>query len=195
MVLPKKASFGQRLRGERQRLNWSQQRLAEAIGTTPSTINRWEHDKVLPQPYYREKIHHILGNSASDLFTFNDVLASKDVEVEAQSATMSLSNFPCLRNIYFTGRDEILARLREKLTSTTAGGHPQLYALSGMGGIGKTQIAIEYVYRYGDTYETILWIRADTSQSLLADFVALAHLLDLPEKRDTDQHATIAAVK
>src|SRR5581483_4483265 len=105
------------------------------------------------------------------------------------------SNFPCLRNIYFTGRDEILARLREKLTSTTAGGHPQLYALSGMGGIGKTQIAIEYVYRYGDTYETILWIRADTSQSLLADFVALAHLLDLPEKRDTDQHATIAAVK
>lgn len=195
MVLPNKPSFGQRLRGERQRLNWSQKRLADTIGTTPSTINRWEHDKVLPQPYYREKLHHILGIHAPDLFSFNDVLVSRSVEEEEQSAASSFSNFPCLRNIYFTGREETLDRLREKLTATDTEGHPQLYALSGMGGIGKTQIAIEYVYRYGDTYETILWIHADTYQSLLADFVALAHLFDLPEKQDADQHTIIAAIK
>ena len=191
MVLHKKTSFGQRLRSERQHLNWSQKRLAEAIGTTPSTINRWEHDKVLPQPYYREKLHHIFGTHASDLFSFDDVLVSKSVEATG----CSLSNVPCLRNIYFTGREEILALLHEKLATTDMEGNPQLYALSGMGGIGKTQIAIEYVYRYGDLYETILWIHADTYQSLLADFVALAHLFDLPEKQDADQHAIIAAIK
>ncbi len=195
MVLPKKPSFGQRLRGERQRLNWSQKRLAEAIGTTPSTINRWEHDKVLPQPYYREKLHQTFGTNTPDLFSFTDVPVSSSGETKERPATRSLSNFPCLRNIYFTGREEILARLREKLTTTDTEGHPQLYALSGMGGIGKTQIAIEYIYRYGDTYETILWVHADTYQSLLADFVALAHLFDLPEKQDADQHTIIAAVK
>lgn len=195
MVLPKKTSLGQRLRSERQRLNWSQKRLAESIGTTPSTINRWEHDKVLPQPYYREKLLHIFGANAPNLFSSDDVLASRCREVEEQPTARSLSNLPCLRNIYFTGREEVLARLREKLTTTDTEGYPQLYALSGMGGIGKTQIAIEYVYRYGDSYEAILWVHAETYQSLLADFVALAHLLDLPEKQDTDQHAIIAAVK
>jgi tetratricopeptide (TPR) repeat protein/transcriptional regulator with XRE-family HTH domain len=195
MVLQKKPSLGQRLQGERQRLNWSQKRLSEAIGTTPSTINRWEHDKVLPQPYYREKLHHIFGKNAPDLFSFDGIHVSRDVEVEEQPTTSFLSNFPCLRNIYFTGREEILARLREKLTTTDTRGHTQPYALNGMGGIGKTQIAIEYVYRYGDTYETILWIHADTYQALLTDFVALAHLFDLPEKQDTDQQVTLAAVK
>lgn len=195
MVLPKKTSFGQRLRGERQRLNWSQKRLADAIGTTPSTINRWEHDKTLPQPFYREKLHHIFGTDAPDLFAFHEVLVSRGVEIEERPVASSLNNFPYLRNIYFTGREEILTRLREKLTTTDTAGHSQLYALSGMGGIGKTQIAIEYVYRYGDTYETILWIHADTYQSLLADFVTLAHLFDLPQKQDADQHAIIAAIK
>lgn len=195
MVQPKKPSLGQRLRSERQHLNWSQKRLAEAIGTTPSTINRWEHDKVLPQPYYREKLLHIFGTKAPDLFSFDEVLVSRSVEVEERPATSSFSNFSCLRNIYFTGREELLTCLHEKLITTDMEGHPQLYALSGMGGIGKTQIAIEYVYRYGDAYETILWIHAETDQSLLADFAALAHLLDLPEKQDSDQHAIIAAVK
>ncbi|HZO72310.1 MAG TPA: FxSxx-COOH system tetratricopeptide repeat protein [Ktedonobacteraceae bacterium] len=195
MVLSKKPGLGQRLRNERQRLNWSQKRLADSIGTTPSTINRWEHDKVLPQPYYREKLLHIFGANAPDLFSFDNVLVPRSVPVEEQSVTSSLSNLPCLRNIYFTGRGQLLARLHEKLTITDTEGHPQLYALSGMGGIGKTQIAIEYVYRYGDTYETILWIHAETYQSLLADFVELAHLFDLPEKQEADQHAIIAAVK
>src|SRR5689334_25443117 len=103
MVSPNKKSFGQRLRGERQRLNWSQKRLAEAIGTTTSTINRWEHDKVLPQPYYREKLQHIFGKNEPELFALDDVFTSTSREVEEQPATSSLSNFPSLRNIYFTG--------------------------------------------------------------------------------------------
>ena len=49
-------SIGQRLLRERRLLNWSQQRLAKAIGTTVISVNRWEHDKAVPQAYYREQL-------------------------------------------------------------------------------------------------------------------------------------------
>ncbi|MHB8596362.1 MAG: DUF7779 domain-containing protein [Ktedonobacteraceae bacterium] len=65
------------------------------------------------------------------------------------------------------------------------------------GGIGKTQIAVEYAYHYADDYEAILWARADSYQSLTTDFVTFANvgLLDLPEKADTDQAQVVEAVK
>ena len=49
-------TIGQRLRRERERLSWTQERLAEKIGTSPASINRWENDKTLPQPHYREQL-------------------------------------------------------------------------------------------------------------------------------------------
>ncbi|HJT57476.1 MAG TPA: helix-turn-helix transcriptional regulator, partial [Ktedonobacteraceae bacterium] len=55
MSRQEQTSVGQRLRRERERLNWSQERLAEAIQTTAGSINRWENDKTLPQPHYREQ--------------------------------------------------------------------------------------------------------------------------------------------
>jgi hypothetical protein len=50
------------------------------------------------------------------------------------------------RNKHFTGRTEIITELRGRLSSSVAAVLPQ--ALQGMGGVGKTQVAIEYVYRY-----------------------------------------------
>jgi MinD superfamily P-loop ATPase len=51
-------------------------------------------------------------------------------------------------------------------TQTVAVSQPQ--AISGLGGIGKTQLAIEYAYRYGSEYQAVLWARADTSEALNA---------------------------
>ncbi len=42
--------------------------------------------------------------------------------------------------------------------------HPQ--GISGLGGIGKTQMALEYAYRYGAEYDAVLWVRADTALAL-----------------------------
>lgn len=61
-------SPGARIRYQRRCLNWSQGHLAEAIGTTSMSINRWEHDKALPQPRYREKLCRIFNISAATLF-------------------------------------------------------------------------------------------------------------------------------
>ncbi|KAL9028780.1 MAG: hypothetical protein Q9196_002903 [Gyalolechia fulgens] len=54
---------------------------------------------------------------------------------------------------------------------------PKSYVLYGMGGIGKTETAIEYLYSRRDRFDAVIWIYADTSQKLGAQFVTLAQEL------------------
>jgi tetratricopeptide (TPR) repeat protein len=95
----------------------------------------------------------------------------------------------------FTGREEVLKRLHTALRAgkTTALTQPQ--AISGLGGIGKTQTAVEFAYRYQDDYNFILWIKAESRESIISDFVTMAHLLNLPEQQEQDQSRVVVAVK
>src|SRR5439155_12712552 len=78
-------------------------------------------------------------------------------------------------------------------SKTTALAQPQ--AISGMGGIGKTQTAIEYAYRSREQYGQVLWARADTRENLIQDYVAIARLLQLPEQHLQDQPQIVEGVK
>src|SRR6266566_3877940 len=60
---------------------------------------------------------------------------------------------------------------------------------------GKTQTAVEYAFRYRDDYNTILWVKAESIESINSDFVTIAHLLNLPEKQEQEQHLIVEAVK
>ena len=63
------------------------------------------------------------------------------------------------RNANFTGRDETLEQLHEALR---AGGRAAVtQAINGPGGFGKTQLAIEYAYRYASDYELVWWVAAE----------------------------------
>lgn len=90
---------------------------------------------------------------------------------------------PYHRNPYFTGRETVLIQLHEQLSAHLTGqqsSHPTtVVALSGMGGIGKTQTAIEYAYRYSATYSAVFWARAESGETLFADFVGIAQQLGL----------------
>ena len=66
--------------------------------------------------------------------------------------------------------------------------------LNGLGGIGKTQTAVEYAYRHRQDYEVVLWAGANTRETLVADYAAIADLLDLPEK-NAQSRDTFAARK
>ncbi len=102
---------------------------------------------------------------------------------------------PFRRNLFFTGREELLARLHAYLHAQQPVFVSQPAALSGLGGVGKTQIAIEYAYRYANEYQYVFWVRADTTDTLTTDFLTLANRLQLPERDARDQAITVEAVK
>lgn len=96
---------------------------------------------------------------------------------------------------FFTGREDVLERIREALATSGTAALKQRQAISGLGGIGKTQTAIEYAQRHRDQYKTVLWAVAESRESLLSDFVAIATVLNLPERNIQDQSQTVRAVK
>ncbi|HUV37094.1 MAG TPA: FxSxx-COOH system tetratricopeptide repeat protein, partial [Patescibacteria group bacterium] len=103
-----------------------------------------------------------------------------------------IGNVPHRRNRNFTGREEILKQLHNELESGEPAALTQ--AISGLGGIGKTQLALEYSYRYADRYEVLWWMLSEDPVTLASDYASLAIPLDLPEARSSDQAAIIKAV-
>ena len=104
-------------------------------------------------------------------------------------------NIPYPRNPYFTGREELLRRLAASLRVGETVGIFQPHAVSGLGGVGKTQLALEYAYRYYQDYEVVLWTRADTQEALISGFVTFAALLQLPQQEERDQLKIVQAFK
>jgi tetratricopeptide (TPR) repeat protein len=103
---------------------------------------------------------------------------------------------PYRRNPFFTGRDEVLKQLHEKLTAQkTMALTQQAQAISGLGGIGKTQTALEYANRHQKEYRYVLWVTAETAEGLSAEYVRLAQLLRVPGIDEKDQQVTIKTFK
>ena len=97
------------------------------------------------------------------------------------------------RNPNFTGRDRLLKDLRAVLTSWKPAALTQ--AITGLGGAGKTQLALEYAYRHAGDYAIVWWLRAEEPAKLAADYAGLAESLGLPEKDETDQRVISGAVR
>lgn len=85
------------------------------------------------------------------------------------------------RNTNFTGRKVLLEQLREGMAASGKSGKAVvLHALHGLGGVGKTQIAVEYAWRFRGEYELVWWISADQPVLLRSSLAALAPHLGVP---------------
>jgi tetratricopeptide (TPR) repeat protein len=109
---------------------------------------------------------------------------------------LAISNLPP-RNPTFTGRDDLLARLHQQLGNehgdgdSGRGGTLALMAgtLYGLGGVGKTQLAIEYAYRFASNYDLVWWIPAENPLTIPAGLARLAPQLGLPPLADQEELA------
>ena len=98
-------------------------------------------------------------------------------------------------NPNFVGRAAELATLRQALTATGCSAITQpRQAISGLGGIGKTQLALAYAYTHLGEYDLIRWLRAEEPSVLAADYAGLAPTLGLAPG-PTDQATLVAAVR
>jgi transcriptional regulator with XRE-family HTH domain len=180
-------SFGNLLTSYRTRVDLTQKTVAEKLHVALRTYQGWENGERLPSD--NTMLLHI-----TSLFELNNVEADDLYRAAAQVAP-ELSNLPFRQNPFFTGRDELLTDLYTLLhrMQRAAIGQPQ--AISGLGGIGKSQIAIEYAYRYRQDYQAVLWVRADSTEALNSSYADLARLLNLPLKDTQKQEIIVQAVK
>jgi tetratricopeptide (TPR) repeat protein len=81
---------------------------------------------------------------------------------------------------YFTGRDTFISELHQALQETRG------VLVTAGGGCGKTQASIEYVNKFAEAYEDVLWIPAADTPSLFARAREVAATLGLPSQSDMD---------
>src|SRR5262249_9196201 len=102
---------------------------------------------------------------------------------------------PFRRNPLFIGRTSTLQVLHRYLTVKQPAALTQAIAVSGMGGIGKTQVALEYAYLYALEYGAVFWLAAETPESLLTSLQHIASHLQLPEHQAVEQRQVVDAVR
>src|SRR5436190_3822148 len=95
------------------------------------------------------------------------------------------------RNPGFSGRDLELDRLRKQFEEDGASGVQALY---GMGGIGKSQVAIEYAHRHAADYDVVWWISAEQAGLIGEQFATFGAALGLIAA-DADSVSAAHAVK
>lgn len=78
------------------------------------------------------------------------------------------------RNSNFTGREEMLERLHSTLQRREPGMTLLPHALHGLGGVGTTQVAIEYAWRYAQEYDLVWWLRAESATTVRAGLQELS---------------------
>jgi hypothetical protein len=99
-----------------------------------------------------------------------------------------ISNIPG-RNPFFTGRDALLAGLEETLAGQRRA------VLSGVGGVGKTQTAVEYAHRRSKEYTYAFWATADSREAVGSGHATIVSVLELPEAGVSDQTLAVEAMK
>src|SRR5260370_14871969 len=116
------------LQAARHRHGWTQQALADQLGTTPLAINRWEQGKAPPSAYFRTSLCDLFGLTMQELG-----LAQRE-STESLSPRNAFCLVPYRPNPFFTGRDGILEHLHRLLAQDQPGALAHAYALCGLGG-------------------------------------------------------------
>ncbi len=98
----------------------------------------------------------------------------------------------------FQGREEVLVHLHDRLAPLPVGRATAIAgkAVRGLGGVGKTRLAVEYAWCYAAEHSALLFVGAQSAADLRRNLAALSerNILDLPEKDATEEEIREAAV-
>ncbi|RMJ18034.1 hypothetical protein CDV36_002340 [Fusarium kuroshium] len=151
-----------------------------------------EHLHYVPDPgIHQLKFLHLVRRAVATQ-QIDRLVDREDLRLRFSRATLPP------RNRSFCGRSDVLQGLTDiffpsKRSATRA---PIICTLSGLGGIGKTQTAVEFSHHCLEhhIFDTVLWIQADSHESLIRGFSIIASKFGLAETGASDD-AIITAVK
>ena len=179
--------FGRLLESLQVRRGWRQEDAAAHLGFSTRTYSDWITGKKLPFP---EQLKHIAA-------TFKLEQADED-ELYRAAAQMSpeVDNLPSLQNPFFTGRTTQLEDLRQRLQEHSTDSSPRIICISGLTGMGKTQLALEYAHSYYlKVYRAVFWVNAANRTTATISYDAILNKLGLPELNEREAESRIQAVK
>jgi hypothetical protein len=156
----------------------------QVLPTTAKAITMWENldaawDDVV------QGIRKALEAFSRDAGKKDTSTPKEQQPIRAQQWSARSTPFPPVWNVPYrypaslTGRDQVIERLFKGFAAESVSGSIPAQALTGLGGLGKTQTAVAYAYRYRKQYQTVLWIRAETEVELVTGFTHMAELLGL----------------
>ena len=129
--------------------------------------------KICSEYSWRPKLRLTLSNSLLGGETQRSEPSSK-----SSSPDQCYYDVPNRRVRSFVGREDILRKIDDAFS---IGEGPRIAVLQGMGGQGKSQVALEYCQRKrNDPYKTIFWVDATTENTTIADFQSIAERLKTP---------------
>ncbi|PHH92515.1 hypothetical protein CDD83_7012 [Cordyceps sp. RAO-2017] len=108
-----------------------------------------------------------------------ELLSTPKAGQSESSKRVRYNNIPFPPSTKFSGREDVLDAVQKSLDPKESRSLFKSMALFGMGGIGKTQIAIQYAYQNLDYFEVILWIAAANAITIRQSFRAIAEGLGL----------------
>ena len=118
-------------------------------------------------------------------------LQTKDTKPKSKTSHY----LPFTETARFCGREDILSEIDQALDSNT-GAQLKTFAVYGMGGVGKTQVALRYASYSRTKYDAVLWVSADNPMTIAQSFRAVAKSLGLVEPDvEIDDNEIMMAVK
>ena len=132
-----------------------------------------------------------------DLFNLDEETAKKTllkgINFNATTHNRPINNIPYARNNCFVGRDRILETIHNTFLYD-AGTVVLTQTVTDLGGIGKTQTALEYAYRYAAKYDYIGWIAAESETTVVASYKDFAVRMKLLNKDQYNKELIIETV-
>ncbi len=167
-----------RLKIERERRGWSQNTVAEAVGTDPTTVSRWERGISFPYPFFREKLCALFEKNAYELGLVRHMF-DNDCQLPVIQTPVRDPSIPelSLGAEGLIGRENLLHRIQQRLFMNARS--PSI-ALHGLPGVGKTTLALQIAHdKRVLTYfhDGVLWAGLGTESNVLGHLSRWGRLL------------------
>lgn len=188
------STFGQWLKTARQGRGLTQIELARRMGYEVSLVRKVEAGQRHPSLEFRERLADALGDplvtvpDPALLSLTNVYIPHDNGSIPDPGSLFAGSYLPLRPNPLFTGRTDLLQKLAQAFTTRRTICVGQIAAATGLGGIGKTQLAVEFAHRYGRFFPGgVFWLNFADAAAIPTEIARCGHMAHLNLSPDYDQ--------